>query len=231
MDDAIADGELQSYLAEVDPDSPVYIVDEVEDGSRVVPEENERIGGGPIAIIVLVGMALILIMLLVARRRNQRTDCENDAEEDYQMKDRLNLEEMEDLDALASPQTSNFPTKETFVAAGAAGAVMTSSDRRERQDSDAGSSGWSSREGMSSVDEDSRASTSAGTGLADPEHDENSSYSGSSLHLTYSELDNAIQKGDWAAVGGKYCAKKLLRKIKSSSGDNPHPRVLLTSRL
>lgn len=214
---AISDGELQSYLEVVAPDSPVYIVG-IDDGDDdnlepVVPTGDRGLSGGAISGIVLGGMATFLLTIGLLARRNK-----NDKEGDDQiLKEGVELEEMEELNALETPQASNPPDKGGFrsdgaMAAGAmAGIVAASGDPRERQDSDAGSSGWSSREGLSSVDEDSKTShsNSAGTGLVDPDDDpnlenSNSSYSGSSLQLTYSELDHAIQKGDWAAVGGKF---------------------------
>jgi hypothetical protein len=218
--EAISDGELQSFLEVVDPNSPVYIVG-VDDGDddnldEVVPSGDRGLSGGAISGIVLGGMATFLLTVGLLARRNK-----NDKKgEDQILKDRLELEEMEELNALETPQASNPPDKGGFKSEGAiaadamTGIVAASGDPRERQDSDAGSSGWSSREGLSSVDEDSKTSHSAGTGLVDPDDDpnlenSNSSYSGSSLQLTYSELDHAIQKGDWAAVGGKFCVKKL----------------------
>jgi hypothetical protein len=59
------------------------------------------------------------------------------------------------------------------------------------------------------VEEDSISShsTSAGMGNSEAEQDENSSYSESRFQLSYTELDYAIQKEDWAAVGGKLRAK------------------------
>ena len=208
MEAAIADGDLQSFLEAVDPNSPVYVVGVDEGGNRdiVVSPEDKGLSGGAISGIILGSMATVLLTLglLAARRKSDEVEKTDDTV----MKDRLQLEEMEELNGLDTPQASNVPDKGSFltVAAVAATAGAASRDPRERQDSDAGSSGWSSREGLSSVDEDSKTShsTSAGVGNPETEQDENSSYSESSLHLTYTELDYAIQKGDWAAVGGTY---------------------------
>jgi hypothetical protein len=214
LETAIYDGELQAFLEVVDPDSPVYVVGvidstdgENDDGSNE-RENDDGLTGAAISGIVIGGMASIIIVIgLLARRRSK-----DEVNENYALSERLKLEEMEELNALETPQASNLPGTGGGFPGSTVGMVAASKDPRERQDSDAGSSGWSSREGMSSVDEDSKASMPSASGTAytgdsedDPNiHDANSSYSGdSSLQLTYTELDQAIQKGDWAAVGGK----------------------------
>ena len=210
---AISDGDLQSFLEVVDPNSPIYIVGINDGGDRdiIVSPEDKGLSGGAISGIILGSMATVLLTLGLLAARRKSDEVESD---DKEMKDRLQLEEMEDLNGLDTPQASNVPDKENFltvaaVAATTAGVASSDPRERERQDSDAGSSGWSSREGLSSVDEDSKTShsTSAGMGNPEAEQDENSSYSESSLQLTYTELDYAIQKGDWAAVGGKFRAQ------------------------
>lgn len=221
---AIEDGELQTFLEQVDPDSPVYIAGfsaDDDDFDKVIPPnpKDGGLSGGAISGIIIGGMATILLAAgLLSRQARQN---KNTQDEEFELQDRLKLEEMEEMNALETPQSKNPSSGKASYMGGATlatGAVATamvasSRDPRERQDSDAGSSGWSSREGMSSVDEDSKASlpSAAGVGLISGDYQEddpnidstNSSYSDSGLQLTYSELDHAIQKGDWAAVGGK----------------------------
>jgi hypothetical protein len=84
------------------------------------------------------------------------------------------------------------------------------------ESSNAGSSGWSSRDAMSSldssIDEDNNnglaAPSGGGTGSSLADMCANSSLAASSsrdsepsIQMTYSELDQAIQQGNWAAVG------------------------------
>lgn len=114
-----------------------------------------------------------------------------------------------------SPPPSPKDLKETRKIDSTAAVAAHSAERdRDKQDSDAGSSGWSSREGMSSVesgadDDTTRASSRNGAASTAASAAQSETLASSSapedsdpgLQLTYSELDQAIQKGDWAAVG------------------------------
>ena len=83
----------------------------------------------------------------------------------------------------------------------------------EDSSSHAGSSGWSSQGGTSTLDSSAEADSSASAstsehrtslaalGAASALAVNTSGDDDGNIHMTYSELDQAIQKGDWAAVG------------------------------
>jgi hypothetical protein len=83
-------------------------------------------------------------------------------------------------------------------------AISSPPEKRSDDSSNAGSSGWSSHGGMSSLD-DSSVDDENGPSLAEigvTSSLRRSRSRGTEPGIqTYSELDDAIQKGDWAAVG------------------------------
>lgn len=270
LNQAIADGQLQEALDEVNPNSVVYIVTLDDDGNKEdddvdqIIDDNNGLSGGAISGIVFAGMAgVLLTMALLSRRRHDNTS------DDYYLKEDQGVDPGDDMPAENIVESTAAPTpneeeKESNIEVGAsdedddaggggdkvvamAAAVGTGvavasrpprskkGDQSMEKDSDAGSSGWSSREGMSSLEESSNAgsknseATSSVPSLPPTNTLESADPDGAGLHLTYSELDQAIQKGDWAAVG--VTAALLASQSQADAGGSPEKKVNFSAQL
>jgi len=215
---------------------------------------SQNLRAGPIVGYVAAGLLVILfISVFLARRKKRTTENEAYAKQPYELADEDHLaldpeegelhvvdtgagEESNIMSSSSSPVSS--PDR-SYMTAGSGGvtritaaAIATgqggSSTRYMDQEStSAGSSGWSSRDGLSSVDESSHtsddvenllrnadakrgttqarilAATSLTSEYSNRSIGNNSSgdADGDEIATTFSELDQAIHRGDWAAVG------------------------------
>lgn len=218
LEASIENGELQEALNFVNEDSPVYILTGREQPKDREPEST--LSTGEISGIVVAGLlGCIVISFLLMRGRN---DPERERkQEDY------DLEGMEPGEPIMvdTSEVENKPRKKK-------------NSPKSDESSIAGDSGWSSHGGMSSldtssVDDDPRYRTAALGGAAlsggavaggalDKE-EATSPTSNSELKMTYSELDDAIQQGDWAAVG--VTAALLASQSYETAGSNDTHRL------
>ncbi|KAL3939371.1 MAG: hypothetical protein SGBAC_005893 [Bacillariaceae sp.] len=221
LEASIENGELQEALDFVNEDSPVYVVTGRE--QPIVPRgqepESSSLSTGVISGIVVAGVVGIALSLLIMQKRK---DKEDDSKDDY------DLEGMEPGEPIMV-DTSEVDTKPQ------AKKISPKSDAS----SIAGDSGWSSHGGMSSidtssVDDDSRYRTAAlggaalaggavAVGALDKEEPTSPTEANNDLKMTYSELDDAIQKGDWAAVG--VTAALLASQSYETGGSNDSHRL------
>jgi type II secretory pathway component PulM len=224
LNESIDSGELQEALDFVNDDSVVYIVTGRNTGRGIDGEPEETLSAGAIIGIVVVGsIGMVFISLLLARGREPR-------EVDLSKQD----DHMVDLEGI-QPGASNDIMVDTSDGEGKPGKKSNKSD----ESSNAGDSGWSSHGGLSSLDthsmdEESRNRTMAlggaavasgvvaGAALVEPNSPSDSS---GNLKMTYSELDDAIQKGDWAAVG--VTAALLASQSYETGGSSDTHRVSL----
>lgn len=155
-----------------------------------------RLSSGGITGIVVFGMvALVFVFLFVARKRQR---------EDVDLKQDDLLVDLQGIGATNSDEENQKQKK--------AKRVMKSDDAS----SHAGSSGWSSQGGLSSMDslslEEERNRSHAAVGgaavragvpgaMAVGAAQSDTTTNSDSVQMTYNDLDDAIQKGDWAAVG------------------------------
>ncbi len=257
---AIANGRLQEILDRVNPESPVYIVSPIKEGEdddvdRVITDDsNNGISGGLISGIVIGGMVgLLLTMALFSRRRQDHDSEEYFLKENQSadVQDHIAENKLESNSPPAVESESNIEVntsdeadvEDAVATAAVVGATVAATrfskskkaDQSMDKDSDAGSSGWSSREGLSSLEEGSNADQESKTSEAASstrsitpsipreETMESADPDGAGLHLTYSELDQAIQKGDWAAVG--VTAALLASQSNVGSSSSPEKKV------
>ena len=259
---AIQNGYLETFLNEINPSSPVYIVTSSSTGGigndAVGNPQNNSLSGGAISGIVVGGMAGVILLIGFLSRRQQRRDTEEyylkenrsaDAEE---MTSGTRKDENKPTADSPSPDETKVATAAAVGAAAAVTAVATSSRPSkskdikkadhtssatsiDKPDSDAGSSGWSSREGMSSLEssaeDETRASSLGGAASTAASPSQSQTLASSSapdsdpgLQMTYSELDQAIQQGDWAAVGVT-AALLASQSHSSSSQASPEKKV------
>lgn len=266
LSEAIASGRLQTILEQIAPDSPIYIVtlaneQEDDDTDEINKDDSsDGISGGAISGIVIGGMAgIILTMALLSRRRQNEENDEYFLKENQSadVEELMPAEKMEsttpqeiepesNIEVGVSEEAESSDAVTTAAAIGAGVAVMRpprskKADQSMEKDSDAGSSGWSSREGLSSLeessnaDQESKASDAASStpsitpSLPREDTLESADPDGAGLHLTYSELDQAIQKGDWAAVG--VTAALLASQSNADSLSSPEKKVNFTGDL
>lgn len=110
-------------------------------------------------------------------------------------------------------------------------ALPSTPEKRSDESSNAGDSGWSSHGGMSSLEDSSVDDSNFGLSLADI--GVTSSLSQATAQDTetgtqsYSELDDAIQKGDWAAVGvtAALLASQSYETIQSQTSDGDDSKL------
>jgi hypothetical protein len=244
--------------------SGIPVDDDDDGSSVIKPDDDGReLSGGAISGIVVGGMAGIIVVMALLSRRQQQYDTEEYYLKENQSTDIEELTaQRRGKMASTAPEPASMstttPTPQETKAATAAGiavgavvgtasvskarkskdvkrfdstAAVTSA---EKADSDAGSSGWSSREGMSSLesgaDDETKESSRGGassnaqnasqlTTLASTDTPDG----GEGSNLTYTELDQAIQKGDWAAVG--VTAALLASQSHSSAQESPEKKV------
>lgn len=188
LEASIENGELQEALDFVNSNSPVYVLTgrDLPDTSR--GQSPGALSTGAISGIVIVGLiGCVLVSFLLMKGRNRQ---QNANKEDY------------DLEGMAPGEPIMVDTSEVDNKQ-----KKKKNSPKSDESSNAGDSGWSSHGGMSSldtssVDDDSRyRAANALGGAAALDKEEPTSPTNNDLKMTYSELDDAIQKGDWAAVG------------------------------
>jgi len=228
--------------------------DPVNRGSNTDGGGSQSLRARPIVGFVAVGLlAILLISMFLARRNKRSTENEAYVKPPYELADEDNLAlkpeegELHVVDTGANGESnivssSSSPVSSqdsSYATAGSGGvtritaaAIETgqagSSTRYMDQDSTStGSSGWSSHDGLSSVDESSHTSddvenllrsvdarrgatqariltaTSLPSEYSNRDIGNNSSRDadGDEIASSFSDLDQAIHRGDWAAVG------------------------------
>eukprot|EP00980_Cylindrotheca_fusiformis_P030859 scaffold25535_cov117-Cylindrotheca_fusiformis.AAC.2 len=188
LNTAIESGELQRTLDFVNDESVVYILTGRDTGRGIESDPDSSLSAGAITGIVAVGLVgLVCISLLLTRGRDRGND-DPGKQEDY----------MVDLEGI-QPGTSNDPNVDNSDGEG------KKKSNKSDESSNAGDSGWSSHGGLSSLDtssmDDEQRSKAVAMGTAGAALARRYSDSSGNLNMTYTELDDAIQKGDWAAVG------------------------------
>lgn len=236
LETAILEGQLQKALAEVNPDSPASILTGVTgpDGlDREISTDDEGLSAGAVTGLVAVGVVAILVTAILFMRRSNKRGREQQGYYSKQGEgEDLDEEIMPAQDVLGSLQKSSMISSQN-----ASNDIMDNDGHEayvkisggKDDSSNAGSSGWSSHGGMSSidttsVDDESNSAFSvtemggmslAAMGAAShasvfrsrssqsegDEDDTDMDRSADDITMTYSELDRAISKGDWAAVG------------------------------
>lgn len=218
MEDAIDDGGLQKKLDLLHPENQILILNSADlDPGGVVPGgDDEGIGGGGVAGVVVGSLAFVALLGLFVSRRQPPKETEQlePAPRD------LALEEAEaDIEAdkkkeatLGASKPHYDPGKDAMVDLDEDHAAQMSHD----DSSNAGSSGWSSSAGVSSLNTGSQDGTlevdhavvSGGVGLSAISSSQNPALrtgavesSPSMPGLSRTDLDQAIEAGDWAAVG------------------------------
>jgi hypothetical protein len=254
LETAILEGQLAAALAVVNSDSPVFILTGVNgpDGARGEPSPSDTgLSAGGITGLVAAGLVAVLLVaiLLVRSKRGERyysKQGEGDLEE-VMLAGELEGTDNSNLAKSMSAKSTTAKTSRAVTMSKSSKSSTSSQNASKDMDNDgheayvkisggkednssnAGSSGWSSHGGMSSIDTSSvddetsvAFSTDVGMTLAalgaashagvfrtrssETEGDDSDmDPQGGDIAMTYSQLDRAISKGDWAAVG------KLLR--------------------
>lgn len=249
LDSAIAAGELQGFL-----DSPdVYILDDTLGGPTDAPstDSNETISGGAIGGIVVASLAAVgVAAYLVVGRRGQPKE---ELEELHPAPRDLELDQGGDGDddpatvkvnsasvkavGTVGVKSAKIDYTEPIKGSSGAGADDMSNVDDDGGSSNAGSSGWSSSAGLSSLN------TGSQDGL-DPFEKPSTGGIGSTLQalneadasspdaytfpsVSRADLDNAIEAGDWAAVGA---TAALLAAASDSQSYTSHSEQMTGTR-
>ena len=211
LDSQIAAGELASAMSLLWPDSLVYILDDSIVGVREVPDSEDSVSGGGVFGIVVGALAVVVVVgFLATRRQSPKEDTPETLEAVPPQKE---IEPFEPKDAPVPVTTADYDGKDQDAMMDNDEAVANYSFDTS---SNAGSSGWSSSAGVSSVngeDENynqSMTSTSFGSTLRALGMDPTTQTLMAARDVrktpvvTRADLDSAIEQGDWAAVGGKH---------------------------
>jgi hypothetical protein len=244
LDTAILEGELASALALINPDSPVFILtgnNGVNPSNRDISPDDEGLSTGAITGLVAGGLvALLMVAILLVRSNNHYQGYySKQHEEELEEIMPAELEGTDDPDLAKSKSArSSHSLKKPSMDNDGHEAYVKVSGGKDDSSSNAGSSGWSSHGGMSSIDtssvddELSSAFSATGVGMSlaalgaaahtsvfrsrssqsEGDDDDIDMDRSGDITMTYSELDRAISKGDWAAVG------KLLRMAQCHFG-------------
>jgi len=246
--DAINAGDMQSTLDTVNSNSPVIILNGQDFAIAPTSRTEGISNGGIAGIVIGSALLLLLgLVLLVRRNRDDEDEAEMEKRGSYELDPALNEDSNPALEDAASTSTSPSERKDRSIAGGVLGAaspnygskIVTKRSHDEEDkypyqtksddsfgapmddhdsSSNAGSSGWSSSAGVSSLntgsadglglDDDPTVGIAGGTSLAaigvasyqrgalDSESSEPSQSS-----VSRADLDSAIEAGDWAAVG------------------------------
>jgi hypothetical protein len=243
---AIDDGQLQDALSLLYQDSKVYIIDGHSGGDPIVSQapEDDGVSAGAVAggvIGALVGIGL-LVGLLVSRRSEPKEDLEElvpAPKEELELECELSKDEDDkpQTPAILGATTPDYgKLKDAMVDNDddMSGAAAMSHD----SSSNAGSSGWSSSAGVSSLN------TGSADGLS-TDHDHAVAGIGTTLAsmssqsrvlqgttdpsipnvpaVSRSDLDNAIEAGDWAAVGATAALLAAASDSQSYSSKSEQP--------
>ena len=251
---AILEGQLAAALTVVNSDSPVSILtgnDGVDGAIREIPPPDEGVSRGAIAGIVAGGIVAVLMIAALLVRGNRGRQEYYSKQNGGDLEEIMPAQELEGTDSsnlnlVNSMSTKSFRAsrnpslKKSSMRSKNASRDMDNDGHEayikisggKEDSSNAGSSGWSSHGGMSSIDtssvddELSSAFSGAEGGMnlaalgaashasvfrarsaeVDEDDTDTDMDRPDDITMTYSELDRAISKGDWAAVG------KLLRR-------------------
>ena len=216
MDNQIASGELASAMSLLFPDTRVYILDDSIAGAREIPsDENSVSGGGVFGIVVGALAVVVLVGVLATRRQSPKEDTPETMEAVPPQK------EIEPFEPKETPEPEPKPEPVAADYDGKDQDAMMDNDEAVGNisfdtSSNAGSSGWSSSAGVSSVNGEDEtysqtgASASFGSTLRALGMDPTTQtlMGVRDVHktpvVTRADLDSAIEQGDWAAVGGKH---------------------------
>jgi hypothetical protein len=214
--DAIEDGDLQDKLDLRHPDSEVIILDSA-NLDRSIPavtnDGNDSIGGTGVAGAVIGSIAILAVIGLFVSRRQPPKESHDDLEpgpKDLQLEEEL----VDDLDLVKAEATLGATSpdygksKDAMVDLDEDHPALMSHD----SSSNAGSSGWSSSAGVSSLNTGSTDGLEidhpvTGLGLATMRAQTRALQTGTESStpnvpvISRADLDSAIEAGDWAAVG------------------------------
>lgn len=220
---AIYDGRLQQQLNAIAPDSPVRVLTGLQNPTQ---SSSSELSSGALAGIVL-GAALVAFvpMVYALLRRNQRRDSENNekvvpfdeneiasAHEGSMQQASADVSVYTD-NAVAvsdtyssSPQVTEYGLSRKALDAMEAGHDIVAEPEMDADSSNAGSSGWSSSAGVSSVqtgslDDSMDAALATGATLAALGAASGIYRKANENKATREQLDALIEAGDWAAVG------------------------------
>lgn len=217
----IASGELTDVLNRLHPETQVYILDDdTLDRGGGDGGNGDSISGGGVAGIVVGALALVAAVGLFAARRGPTKDDEVESLDPVPLeKDMEPFDPMGTLGAVTADYGKGLD------------AMMDNDEALNNMSldssSNAGSSGWSSSAGVSSLntgEDDSYNQISAfgstlralGMNTIDGQPVVSSRDVPKGPGVTRADLDSAIEQGDWAAVGGKYTAFVTTAKGRSN---------------
>ncbi len=236
LDDSIQRGQLKDALDFLFPGNDVDIID---DTLRLEDEEDRTISDATITGIVIGSFAAIVLLGFLASRRVPPS------KEDEQLQ-AAPVQPEKDI----SPEEPHYeepPDVENAAVLGATtpdygkvqDAMMDNDDAIANMSvdssSNAGSSGWSSSAGVSSLNTGSQdglsadgpiaafGSTLAALGMTTPEKGSAGKDGGAPQTVTRADLDSAIESGDWAAVGA---TAALLAAASDSQSYSSHSRAM-----
>eukprot|EP00934_Nitzschia_sp_Nitz4_P003763 Nitzschia sp. Nitz4//scaffold95_size97785//55561//58838//NITZ4_004671-RA/size97785-augustus-gene-0.108-mRNA-1//-1//CDS//3329560484//3753//frame0 len=219
--EAVARGDLGSTLNLLHPTTDVYILDDTFLAPFDDDSTDRDLSGGGITGIVVVGLAVIAVVGIVAARRGPAKEDEEELMP-VRMEDEDKHEPDFDIDAEFPPLGAVSPDygkgKDAMMDNDDVAAMsdVGGDGGADDSSSNAGSSGWSSSAGVSSLNTGSQDGLSAdvpiaGVGAAvgaaavasppvskspSPEKEDSSTPA-----VSRADLDSAIEAGDWAAVG------------------------------
>lgn len=218
LEAAIAGGQLNEALDILYPTGDVYIIDDTIIFPTPDDDDNSGgLGGGGVTGIV-VALAVVVIIGILASRRGPSKEEEEELEPAPQTDDvEKDIEVDIDIDADYPPLGAVSPDygrgKDAMMDNDDAIAAMSGGE----DSSNAGSSGWSSSAGVSSLNTGSQDGLSADAPVAGVTIAAAPAASGSGKSkgsptageasapaaplVTRADLDSAIEAGDWAAVG------------------------------
>jgi hypothetical protein len=215
LDNQIATGELANVMSLLWPDSLVYILDDSIAGAREIPGNEDSVSGGGVFGIVVGALAVVVLVgFLATRRPSPKEDTPQTMEAVPPQKEIEPFEPKGTPEPVSEPVSADYDGKDQDAMMDNDEAVGNLSFDTS---SNAGSSGWSSSAGVSSVNEDesysqSGVSASFGSTLRALGMDPTTQtlMGVRDVHktpvVTRADLDSAIEQGDWAAVGGKHCS-------------------------
>lgn len=217
---SIQQGELQDSLNLLWPDANVYIIDDTLGLGGDDDDEDRSISSGGITGIVIGSLALVAVLGFFATRRGPAKEELEELEPAPVTPEKEKILEKEiagdDYDPeFAATLGASSPDYGKFQDAMMDNDDAVASMSLDGSDSNAGSSGWSSSAGVSSLNTGSQdglsaegpisafGATLAALGFAQPEATSGSPgrAGASKPTVTRADLDSAIESGDWAAVG------------------------------
>lgn len=216
LQEAISAGQLSEIVKTRNPDTSLYIIDDPlleslnRDRGGILEEDDDD--GGTIAGVAIAGTVLLAACLLCYIWKDRQGEEKEELEPLPSAPREMVYMDEEGIEILADKEATKLPpvTPERKKKSKRPSKSL-SPNRGADHDSDAGDSGWSSSAGVSSIntgpDQEldfetaqagSHMGSSLGGGSGSAQDDVSVPTAGS---VTRADLDNAIEAGDWAAVG------------------------------